>query len=565
MKKLLLLTILLSSFSYSVTCQCNNGYWDLIQTDTDILDLYQAGEGLGVGASPAVPAPVETLCTTDVSYAYDTYRIEELSRIHYSAYDVVEYNRYKTRQHYSCIANPDCNATTEFLDTSVFPPVCSPNPTPICNYPDMLLLVDGVESCLSPDDITNPDGSCQVGFAKDVNGNCQSDKDNDGVPDNEDDYPDDGSKSSSDSENGVKYCQRGIMDCTVDCECPKGTLNLIGYTSLCYSFSTGESHQGKFCDVDGDANEPTDPNATTPIQECNNPPSVFGFEFQSMVATDTHCYDLRRRYAQGGVTNGFNWSCPDNTVACYYNRASDSSDSNSSSGADSGTGDANTTSGTGDLNSTTNPDANGTATIDTTNIENKLDAINDSLSADGAINNSIHDVGSLVSSSSQTNHTDLTNINSTLSNKLDSINDSIQNIPQTPATDMTDTNQKLDEIKDILNPDTTADESDLNSKVSDLKNGADNFIATYVNTWNSIKVAVGSTSAPSISTAGSCSMSKFVYGQSVDFQEGFDLFVQYLRPIMLLIVNLAFTMLLIKLAILAYSDLTMRVQWLFNN
>ncbi len=290
--------------------------------------------------------------------------------------------------------------------------------------------------------------------------------------------------------------------------------------------------------IDSDSNSTSDGGDQDFI--CAYPATLFDVPFQDLMSFGD-CLSF----------NGWTYSCPDGTtVACYYY-----SETNS------------TTPPTDD--SGTETDSNTTADLDSNTTS--LDLALDTLAKDETLKEVAGDLSSVLSNNAKNLNTKLdeinnnlgsriTGMNTNLANKLDTLNDSINN--KSPI-DLSETNGILREISDKLSPDTSDKEAELSSLLDELSEAGDNMIASYSEMFSSIQDVIGGMNAPTFSASGSCDLSTFVYGQSADFQKGFDLFVQYLRPIMLLILNLSLTYLLIVLSVRAYADVTQRVQWLF--
>ena len=348
-------------------------------------------------------------------------------------------------------------------------------------------------------------------------GVCKEDSDNDGVPDSEDDYPNDPSKSgSSDSDNRI--CSLFVTECS-PCQCPLGSkdygainTNTDGSTSMRICSNDAVPI---FCATKGEESGATPDhdcrkgyvpapdyditgNCVPETQKCPYPPFSFvtNLPFKSLVVDIFRCIDLGIRYGGGNYDN---FNCDDGRVACYYNAVPDNNNSNNDSSHDN-----NSSGGSVDNNSSVPQDLNNTNSNDNKNLESKLDAINKSLSAKGAINNSLEGISKIINKNGATNHTDLTNINGSigsLGSKLDGIKSAIDG--KTTGTDMTETNNeirelgdKLDTIADLLennsssedsnNSEIEIDETDYNKKANDAANDLTEGLMSYVENYTPI-------------------------------------------------------------------------------
>jgi len=438
-------------------------------------------------------------------------------------------------------------------------------------------------SSIPDENSTNPNGDCEPGYAKNSLGVCKKDSDGDRVPDEEDAYPNDSSRSSdSDSDNKCNGnpCGKDNYYMCVNDDI-KIVINGSHYEHVLfwYDCSTCESYSQRIggpCpgqgDSDTDNTNPSDDNGTSdPIEDehvddCNLQPELFGWKYQDRVATGAQCDNLKRLYAVGGFTDGYSVICPDKTIGCYFNRKSDSNNTDTSDSNDN-SNDSNS-SGSVDNNSsdpTNNNDSNSSSSIDLSNIESKLDIINSSIIKSSTSNHgALISISTIISQSSNKNHNDLTKLNSSLGSKLDGIKSAIDNKSATSANDMNPTNEILEEIRDKLSEDTTDKEEASKAKMSKASTMMDNMLGSYTAMFSSISNVINNTPTVNLHSSGTCQLSVYIYNQTADFKKGFDLFVNYLRPILLLIMNLTATYILIILAIRAYADITMRVQWLFG-
>jgi len=303
-------------------------------------------------------------------------------------------------------------------------------------------------------------------------------------------------------------------------------------------------------------NPNTDDN-TTNEDNCAHDATYFDLPFKSYVSSTDACY------AAAGSLNYQTQilvDCSLGNFACFYdNNNSNPTDPNTEDNNNDSNGtmeNNNDNNGTVDTNSTQFGDIN--ITFNTTNLEKKLDAINESLSSTGAISKGIGSLGRAVTDASSLNHSDLTNMNNNLGQKLDGIKGAIES--KDNGSD--ETNDLLKSIEENQRTETAGKEEEFNSKFTEIENAVSNMTASYTEMFNSISAIINNTPTVNLSSSGSCSLSVAVYGQTPDFKQGFDLFVSYLRPILLLILNLIATYLLIIVAIKAYADLTMRIQWL---
>ena len=406
MKKLLILFSFLFSFIYAVPnlvdCGCNGGF---VETSHIVTTS-------GANWTSVLLTDVKT-CSEEITYSISDTAI-------FGGNTFYKYN--VTTIAYACdpcLPPKIVDSNGSCVDSPTPPLTCPAHSIPdanntycICQSP--YVPNSATQQCELPPSLpdensTKPDGTCEPGFAKNKFGNCKIDSDNDNVPDSEDAYPNDPTQSGGDSK--PRICTANKTECSA-CKCPVGTMDFgaISLNSLPRScvngavpiFCSTKSDTPAYDCRDGYVPAPDYASTANCVpankSSCDYPPVIFNWNFQSIVATDSICYDLRSRYAQGGVTNGFNYTCDDGTIACYYNLASDANNSNS--GSNNNNDINNTGSGNLDNNSSTPPaDNNSSSPIDTKTLENKLDVINNSLGSGGAIAKNITNLGSLVSSS----------------------------------------------------------------------------------------------------------------------------------------------------------------------
>jgi hypothetical protein len=492
-----------------------------------------------------------------------------------------------TGQNYLYILSslPVCDVN-QTLDISVKPPICVDNIPPTdpstCNNDEILWNNECTRCPLNSAPNTNKlKCDCVYPFVLgDLEGvpTCVlSDIDNDGIPDINDPFDDN------------TYCKNNIYDCTPNCVCRIGTNESVGVVGLCASAALG-SYKGKFCtptdengaDTPGDNPDDIlgDGGSSNPDNNpnCSHPSELFNHPFQKFTSE----HECALNTGNGSLGSNFPTpECPRGDVACYFGAYPENNDTNNN---DNNNGDGGTV---GDSNSSgTVGDSNSSSNFDTSALETKLDAINDALSNDGAVSKGIESLGAINQRASDTNHQDLNDLGS----KLDTINDSI-NSQNAQATDMTNTNQKLDDIKTILNgsssstfnpsaydtPTVSTDIAKVTSikdKVSDLSIGIDEattlmgnvkteFSTFSTNIQSSYDSLIGDFAmyeemfqnkpVVSIPAAGSCSLTATVYGNTIDFGTNMCVFFTSIKPHIVFVFSLGTQLILIYLSILLFK------------
>lgn len=285
------------------------------------------------------------------------------------------------------------------------------------------------------------------------------------------------------------------------------------------------------------------------------------FPFQEISASYTECRNAIM--ANGG--KGFQWplaSCDAGDYACYY--TSDPSENS----MDESLSDANT--------STT--DLNNSAVIDDTNIVNglsniekridrtnsTLDRVDESINSQTSVlNSSLSALTEKVGQSGENVRDAVNSANRDIGSKLLGIESAIAN-KGTGETDMTATNDLLAEIKDEIQADHTTDEAGVNSGFSEIKTAGENAVSSYTNMFSNIKANIEGVVPPNMSVSGGCTALTFSFrGESVNLATGIDSMMAYISTIFMLILNLSFTFIVIRLSVLAFNDVTKRIQWLF--
>ena len=569
MKKLLLILLILTSFSplFAIEC-CPTGQYAISESSVTI----------------------RTGRTPQSDFCYNQYKFIWIAS-----------SQRHEQTSVTCTVEPTCD-DNQTIDTSVLPHECKDNPPPlvcppnshpddnnefcVCNSPYVLTDVNGTNVCKLPSSVpdensTKPNGDCEVGFAKNSLGVCKEDSDGDNVPDDEDTYPDDSSRSGGDGESNPSICNLDIKECR-NCSCPvgsadKGAVWLTNDGAAFTSLSCQNGNTVIYCaSTNSETPDPrqndcnkgyvpapdwaTTGNCVPEQQRCAYPPFSFvnNYPFQSITVDVFKCTDLGYRYGGGNFDT---YNCPDGTVACYYHPSSDNNNSTPDNPEN------NNSNPVGDNNNTNPSDGNGTGTIDTTEIESKLDAINTSLGSDGAINSSLSGLSSLINSTASTNHTDLTNINGSLGSmgsKLDGIKSAIESQNSTPATDMNPTNDILKEIRDKVSEDTTVHEDKLSSDRNGFSSIVDTSLLTFSTNMESITNIINGVPLPQVSSSTGCSLQMSVFNQQIDLYPSMKKGLLFISPLLLLIWNIILTIYVIKIAFLAYRDLQFRFLELFK-
>jgi len=294
----LILFLSFGSFSYALTddnhgtyvyCECSSGYYY-----GDVATVFHP-------AYASVQYASEYTCEVFPSNPTSSYRSSTTYDLNVdSSYD---YNQVTQ----TCIAIPTCNEP-QVLNTD------NPN-----NY-----------FCETPFDLntTNPDGTCKDKFAKNTSDICSPDDDSDGVPNTEDDYPTDstrtdsgGDGSNSDTgEDCSSYC--GIdhwADCvdSISLSSSRTPIAEVGYTDCATCTFRIDEQFGLTCDeFAGVQSEEPLPE----VDSCQVESSILGFSFQTYTPNNTACTLLIKANAEGGKGYKFNLpNCSQGATACYYN------------------------------------------------------------------------------------------------------------------------------------------------------------------------------------------------------------------------------------------------------
>jgi hypothetical protein len=210
MKKILLIKLgffllLLTSLSYSNpafdACTCDLGSW--VETNNDTVS--DTLEHTAVHKAYAINSTVDaSTCTNNVEKFYsvvtDEYSYIEPQDDYYNYYNYTHSSSYISYKCVETVSPLDCpaNSSPNADNTAC---ICNPPYVHDNNETD-LDKVCKLPSNVPDENSTKPDGDCMPGYAKNIEGVCKEDSDNDGVPDTEDAYPNDPNKSddgSSDS------------------------------------------------------------------------------------------------------------------------------------------------------------------------------------------------------------------------------------------------------------------------------------------------------------------------------------------------------------------------------
>ncbi len=142
--------------------------------------------------------------------------------------------------------------------------------------------------------------------------------------------------------------------------------------------------------------------------------------------------------------------------------------------------------------------------------------------------------------------------------------DSNLSIDVNVSLDLNETNDILRDINASLNRDFSGLGKDLDAGFSKMKDAAESAISSYKTNFGDLLVMVNTLKAPRVHFSGSCSLGFTAFGKHIDLSKGLKMFIPVLRPIIMLILNLYFAVLLIKLSIWAYHDVITRLSGVFR-
>ena len=132
------------------------------------------------------------------------------------------------------------------------------------------------------------------------------------------------------------------------------------------------------------------------------------------------------------------------------------------------------------------------------------------------------------------------------------------------SLDLNETNDILRDINASLNRDFSGVLKDLNKKYSKMGSIVDNMTSSYRSNFSDIKATVTTLHVPRVHFSGSCSLGFTALGKHIDLSKGLKMLIPVLRPILMLILNIYFSFLMIKLSVLAYKDISLRITGLFQ-
>lgn len=142
--------------------------------------------------------------------------------------------------------------------------------------------------------------------------------------------------------------------------------------------------------------------------------------------------------------------------------------------------------------------------------------------------------------------------------------DSNLSIDVNVSLDLNETNDILRDINASLNRDFSGLGKDLDAGFSKMKDAAESAISSYKTNFGDLLVMVNTLKAPRVHFSGSCSLGFTAFGKHIDLSKGLKMLIPVLRPIIMLILNLYFAVLLIKLSIWAYHDVITRLSGVFR-
>jgi hypothetical protein len=155
--------------------------------------------------------------------------------------------------------------------------------------------------------------------------------------------------------------------------------------------------------------------------------------------------------------------------------------------------------------------------------------------------------------------------NTQLGDKLDLLGKKIDDKNLTIEIDLNETNDLLRDINSTLSMQHTEELKEMAVAQESLESNVDKAIASYTTNFNELSSLISGIKPKNISMNGSCSIGFNVFGKHVDFSKGMKEVIPVLRPLLMLFMNIYFLVLMIKLTIVAYADLSSRFMWLFGN
>ena len=129
--------------------------------------------------------------------------------------------------------------------------------------------------------------------------------------------------------------------------------------------------------------------------------------------------------------------------------------------------------------------------------------------------------------------------------------------------DLKDIKDSVDSLKDLFDLDFTDVLADLAAGRNAVKDKVSEMVASYELNYNELRNFIGGLRVPTVHFSGTCSLGFTVFGKHVDLSSGLVKIIPVLRPVVMLFLNIYFAVLLLKLSILAYRDVTEKFIILF--
>ena len=123
----------------------------------------------------------------------------------------------------------------------------------------------------------------------------------------------------------------------------------------------------------------------------------------------------------------------------------------------------------------------------------------------------------------------------------------------------------LDDLNQTINQNHDDDLASIVDSFEGLKETIDQAMDGYVSNYESLQDVISGTAVPRSNLHGSCNLSVTVFHKKVDLSQGFIKFAPVARPLIMLFMNIYLTLILLRVALWAYRDVSQKILIMFGH
>ncbi len=123
----------------------------------------------------------------------------------------------------------------------------------------------------------------------------------------------------------------------------------------------------------------------------------------------------------------------------------------------------------------------------------------------------------------------------------------------------------LDDLNQTINQNHDDDLASITDSFEGLKETIDQAMDGYVSNYESLQDVISGTAVPRSNLHGSCHLEVTVFHRKVDLSQGFIKFAPIARPVIMLFMNIYLTLILLRVALWAYRDVSQKILIMFGH